>query len=425
METSMDDMILNNDTITSTGSLGVEEVFYQVELNLGRNLAGVERMEYLSEAINELDEPSRELLRRRFESFLIQMIDVNASDIDLGGQGSLGQIWFRIYNDKRPVLELGAYSLDQFNIMNLNIITHRQRQFLFSKRNLDFSYSMNYKGMNIRFRGDMYFDLDNLALNMRRINSLIYPFKELGFHPYIARALSLKHEKQGMILVTGITGSGKSTTLDSIIDANNHTVDAHIVIISSPVECVHLSNRCLIRHREVGRDVMSFKEGAIQALRQDPDIIMIGEMRDAETIMTALEITDSGHKVFSTLHTGSAIESLDRIIAECPTDEQERVRNRLADVLKIVISQKLVPTLTGKRVLAREVLLVNSSVKAAIKNNNTNEIYQMISEGAKEGMCTMEQDLRRLVVEKKISMDEAINFANNKNRMRELLEYAN
>jgi len=152
---------------------------------------------------------------------------------------------------------------------------------------------------------------------------------------------------------------------------------------------------------------------------------MIGEMRDADTIMTALEITDSGHKVFSTLHTGSAVESIDRIVAECPSEEQDRIRNRLADVLKVVISQKLVPTLDGKRILAKEVLLVNSSVKAAIKNNNTGEIYQMISEGSKEGMNTMEQDLRRLVTEKKISMDEAIDYANNKNRMRELLEYSN
>lgn len=404
--------------------LTVEEVFLSIESALSRHIVGVDRQEAIADTISELDEQDTELLRKRFESFLVKMVEAAASDIDVGGQGSLGQIWLRIYNDKRPVFDLGAYSLDQFNILNLNILTPRQRKFLFEQRNLDFSYAVEYKGKSIRFRGDMYFDLDNLALNMRRINNSIYPFKELGFQPNIARALSLKHEKQGLILVTGITGSGKSTTLDSIIDANNQSVDAHVVIISSPVECVHLSNRCLVRHREVGRDVMSFKEGAIQALRQDPDIIMIGEMRDADTIMTALEITDSGHKVFSTLHTGSAVESVDRIVGECPTDEQERVRNRLADVLKVVISQKLVPTVDGKRTLAKEVLLVNSSIKAAIKNCNTSEIYQMISEGSKEGMCTMEQDLRRLVLEKKISIDEAVNFSNNKNRMRELLEYS-
>lgn len=403
----------------------VEEIFQIIESGVGRHQVGVERLESLAGNLTELDEKDRDRLRSLFESFLIRMMEVSASDIDMGGQGSLGQIWFRIYNDKRPAHELGAYSLDQFNVLNLNILTKRQQKVLFESRNLDFSYAFEYRGESVRLRGDMYLDLDNLALNMRRINNSIWPFKNLGFHPIIAKALSLKHEKQGLILVTGITGSGKSTTLDSIIDANNQTVEAHIVIISSPVECVHLSNRCLVRHREVGRDVLSFKEGAIQALRQDPDIIMIGEMRDADTIMTALEITDSGHKVFSTLHTGSAVESIDRIVAECPTAEQERIRNRLADVLKVVISQKLVPTLEGKLILAKEVLLVNSSVRAAIKNNNTGEIYQMISEGAKEGMNTMEQDLRRLITEKKISIDEGINYANNKNRMRELLEYAN
>ncbi len=412
-------------TLSTPKERGVDEIFMEIESSLAPRLFGVERIEATASFLDELEDSDRDQLRQLFDSLLDKMMEHNASDIDLGGQGSLGQIWFRVHNNKSPVMELGAYSLDQFNILNLNILTHRQIEYLIENRNLDFSYSIDYKTENVRFRGDMYFDLDYLALNMRRINNSIFSFKHLGFHNNIARALSLKYEKQGLILVTGITGSGKSTTLDSIIDANNQSVEAHIVIIASPIECVHLSNRCIIRHREVGRDVHGFKAGAVQALRQDPDIIMIGEMRDAETIMTALEITDSGHKVFSTLHTGSAVESIDRIVAECPTEEQERIRNRLADVLKIVISQKLVPTVDGKRILAKEVLLVNASVKAAIKNNNTQEIYQMISEGNAEGMNTMEQDLRGLVVARKISAEEAINYANNKNRIKELLEYSN
>lgn len=172
----------------------------------------------------------------------------------------------------------------------------------------------------------------------------------------------------------------------------------------------------------MGRDVLSFKDGAVQALRQDPDIIMIGELRDPETILTALEITDSGHKVFSTLHTASAVESIDRIIGETPPIEQERVRNRLADTLRCVISQKLVPSLDGKRVLAKEILLGVPSVRAAIKNNNTSEIYQMISEGGELGMTTMEQDLKRLYLQKKISLENAINYSNNKRRIQQLLQ---
>ena len=273
----------------------------------------------------------------------------------------------------------------------------------------------------VRFRADAYLDLDQIALNMRAINQTIRPYKALELHPNITKIVSLAHTKEGLTLVTGITGSGKSSTLDAMIDLNNHTVDGHIVIIASPIEFVHRSDRCIVRHREVGRDVLSFKDGAIQALRQDPDIIVIGEMRDPETIMVSLEITDSGHKVFSTLHTASAVESIDRIIGEVPPVEQERVRNRLADVLRCVMSQKLIPSLDGKRVLAREVMVMTPSVRSAIKNNNTGEIYQMIQESGDQGMTTMEQDLKRLFVQKKISLESAINFSNNKKRMQQLL----
>ncbi|MDL1893292.1 hypothetical protein FBQ87_10445 [Sphingobacteriales bacterium CHB3] len=256
---------------------------------------------------------------------------------------------------------------------------------------------------------------------MRAINATVRPYKNLDFHPNVTKALSLAHSSHGLTLVTGITGSGKSSTLDSIIDANNHSVDAHIVIISSPIEYVHKPDRCIVRHREVGRDVLSFKEGAIQALRQDPDIIVIGEMRDPDTIFTALEITDSGHKVFSTLHTASAIETIDRVIGEVPPIEQERVRLRLADTLSCVLSQKLVPTLDGKLTLAKEIMLMIPSVRAAIKNNNTGEIYQMMAESADIGMITLEQDLKRLYLQRRISLETAMVNANNKRRLQQIL----
>jgi twitching motility protein PilT len=258
-------------------------------------------------------------------------------------------------------------------------------------------------------------------LNMRAINAIVRPYKNLEFHPNVTRVLSLAHTSQGLTLVTGITGSGKSTTLDSIIDANNHTVDAHVVIIASPIEYVHRPDRCIVRHREVGRDVLSFKDGAVQSLRQDPDMIVIGEMRDPETILTALEITDSGHKVFSTLHTASAVETIDRIIGEVPPIEQERVRIRLADTLSCVISQKLIPSLDSKLALAKEVMVMSPSVRAAIKNNNTGEIYQMMAESGDQGMCTLEQDMKRLYLLKKISLENAIVNANNKRRFQQIM----
>jgi len=404
-------------------SAAIQHIFETIETELHPFVQGVERQNFIYDKLQKFGDGERQYLRELLHSFLRRMIEAEASDIDFGGAGSKEKVWFRVFNNKKPVDDLGTFTLTQFNTIALNILTERQANHLFTHRNLDFSFSLKNNGIEERFRGCLYFDLDNLALNMRRINHFIWPFRDYNFHPNVIRSLSIEYEKQGMILVTGITGSGKSTTLDSIIDANNQTVNAHVVIISSPVECVHTSVKCLIRHREIGRDVMSFREGAIQALRQDPDIIMLGEMRDPETIITALEITDTGHKVFSTLHTGSAVETIDRIVAECPVTEQERVRSRLADVLKVIISQKLLPSLDGKRILAKEIMVVNASVRAAIKNNNTGEIYQMINESAREGMYTMEQDLKRLVQARKISKEEAMNFANNKKRMSELLEY--
>jgi twitching motility protein PilT len=225
----------------------------------------------------------------------------------------------------------------------------------------------------------------------------------------------------GLILVTGITGSGKSTTLDAIIDMNNRDNHGHIVIIANPIEYVHPSKLCLVRHREVGVDVLSFSHGAIEALRQDPDIIMVGEMRDPNTISTVLEITDSGHKAFTTLHTSSAIDSIHRIVAEFPPEEQDRVRNRLADVLCVIVSQKLIPSVDNRLVMTREILSVDASVQAAIRNKNIGEIYQMMVEGKRYGMCTLEQDLHELVRRGVITNKCAMNYANNKKRMSQLL----
>ncbi len=393
----------------------------QVVESIPKTAFGVERQMLIGDLISRLSQEERISLRSLLESYLLRMFEIGASDIDLGGYGSGGRIWYRIHGKKQPDKTLPEFTHDEANVLIQSILLDRQRQFLFENRNLDFSYMIIMDDTMRRFRADAYFDLDQIAMNMRAINQVVRPYKLYEFHPNLTKILSLEHTKEGMCLVTGITGSGKSSTLDAIIDANNHSVDGHIVIIASPIEYVHKSDKCIIRHREVGRDVMSFKEGAVQSLRQDPDIIMLGELRDPDTILTALEITDSGHKVFSTLHTSSAVESIDRIIGETAVNEQERVRNRLADVIRCVISQKLVPSTDGKRVLVKEVMIATPSVRAAIKNNNTGEIYQMMSESGNDGMITLEQDLKRLFLLRKITLETAINFANNKRRLQQIL----
>ncbi len=397
------------------------QILRQVASAVPPTAPGVERQMLIGDMAGKLSPAERTALRKLLDSLLVRMQKLNASDIDLGGYGTNGYVWYRVYGDKKPDKELSKFTPDEFSLLIQTALVERQRLFLYENRNLDFSYTVSQDEVNHRFRADAYFDLDHLALNMRAISTTVRPYRNLEFHPNITKTLSLAHSAQGLCLVTGITGSGKSSTLDSIIDANNHAVDAHIVIISSPVEYVHKPDRCIVRHREVGRDVLSFKEGAVQSLRQDPDIIVIGEMRDPETILTALEITDSGHKVFSTLHTASAVETIDRIIGEVPPVEQERVRLRLADTLSCVISQKLVPTLEGKLTLAKEVMITIPSVRAAIKNNNTGEIYQMMAESADIGMVTLEQDLKRLYMQKRISLETAMVNANNKRRLQQIL----
>ncbi|MDX1638272.1 MAG: ATPase, T2SS/T4P/T4SS family [Balneolaceae bacterium] len=401
----------------------IKELVAPMADQLSKTAKGVELHQQIGEIIENQPDEKRIELGNILDDFLLEMNDNEASDIDLGGPGCGGKVWYRVHGDKSPSDKVQEeLELLETDFLLHNAIMPSQRKHLLNNKNLDFSYSIDLgNSQQQRFRADMYFDLEHLALNMRKIENEIRPFKGLNLHPEIAKALSLKYYKYGLTLITGITGSGKSSTLDTIIDANNRSIDAHIVIIASPVELIHKPIRSVVRHREVGRDVASFKEGAVQALRQDPDIIVVGELRDPETIMTTLEITDSGHKTFGTLHTSSAMESIERILGEVPPNEQNRVRTRLADVLTCVISQKLVPSLDGKRVLAKEVLLVNSSVKAAIRNNNVNEIYQMLMEGSDKGMNTMEQDLKRLYDQGKISREVALNNANNKKRLKQLL----
>jgi twitching motility protein PilT len=385
---------------------------------------GEDRIRFLADQVNALLDKDRTAMRELVEALVRTMLDLGASDIDAGGPGTNGMIWYRVDGDKCPREEVGRYTEDETDALFLNLLNPNQMNSLFEEYSVDFSYQLPIDGVDgrrRRFRATLYFDCDHLGLNMRAITDQVRTMKSIGFHPLIERGLLFRHERDGLTLVTGVTGSGKSTTLDAIIDENNQDVPAHIVVIGKPIEYMHYPKKSIVRHREVGKDVRSFKEGIVQALRQDPDIVVIGEMRDPTTISAALEITDSGHKVFSTLHTSSAVESIDRIIAEYTPAEQERVRNRLADVLRCIVSQKLCPRVGGGRVLAKEVLWMTSSARAAIKNNNTGEIFQMMWEGGAQGQITMEQDLYRLMRLNQITPETAMNHANNKRRFAQLI----
>ena len=396
--------------------------YYRILNEISSEYVGMDRMRVYAEQLNALPQADRDVARALFAEYAEKMVERNASDLDLGGPGCNEQIWYRVDGFKRPEHEMGRLSMEEANVLLLTMLAPYQQQYLFQHYAHDFGYSLEVPGdIARRFRASVYMDQKQLGLSMRMLPWKPRPLRSLGFHPRIEHGFMFRYVRDGLTLFTGVTGSGKSTTLDAIVDANNDDFEGHILIIAQPIEYIHTSKKCIVRHREVGTDVDNFVEGMIQGLRQDPDIVVVGEMRNPETIETAMEMADTGHKVFSTLHTGSAMETIDRIVAEYPPDEQERIRHRLADVLRCVVSQKLLPAVSGGRILAKEVLWMTSSSRAAIKNNNTHEIYQMMWEGSDEGMITLEQDLLRLLHTGDITPDTALAYANNKRRLLQLI----
>ena len=399
--------------------------YYRLLTETPPDIDGEDRIRWFIERIDMVPKPDRDAVRYLYEELARRMVALDASDLDFGGPAANERVWYRVDGRKRASEDAGTFTLDEADLVILSQLSPAQHQRLLDRLAVDFGYSLSKEadadGTQRRFRTTVYYDNKHLALCKRLLAHQPRSLRSLGFHPIIERGFMFRHVRDGLTLFTGVTGSGKSTTLDAIVDANNDDFEGHILIVAQPLEYIHTSKRCIVRHREVGTDVKSFTDGMIQGLRQDPDIVIVGEMRDPDTITTAMEMADTGHKVFSTLHTGSAIESIDRIVAEYPSEEQDRVRYRLADVLRCIVSQKLLPAIGSGRILAKEVLWVTSAVRAAIKNGNTHEIYQMIWQGNDQGMVTLEQDLARLVQIGDITMETAMNYANNKRRFLSLV----
>ncbi|HYP72929.1 MAG TPA: type IV pilus twitching motility protein PilT, partial [Microbacterium sp.] len=260
-----------------------------------------------------------------------------------------------------------------------------------------------------RFRVNVFRQLGAVAVALRFIPDRIKSFSELGV-PQVAAELVTK--PRGLVLVTGPTGSGKSTTLASMIDVVNQTKPAHIVTVEDPVEFQHTSKRALIHQREIGSDTASFSEALRRVLRQDPDIILIGELRDPESISTALTAAETGHLVLSTLHTQSAAKSINRIVDAFPSDQQNQVRTQLGDTLRGIITQTLLPRAqNGGRVIATEVLVNTPAIANLIREGEVSQIYSMLQAGGAIGMHTLDQDLKRLVESGTISLGLAREIA--------------
>lgn len=284
-----------------------------------------------------------------------------------------------------------------------SILTEEQQKRFENERELDFSFGV--QGLS-RFRSNVFQQRGVTSIAIRQIPFDILDFKSLGLPPVVE---DLSKKQKGLVLVTGPTGSGKSTTLASIIDKINNERSSHIVTIEDPIEYIHQHKKCIINQREVKADTESFASALKHVLRQDPDIILIGEMRDLETMQAALTIAETGHLAFATLHTNSTFESINRIVDSFPPNQQMQVRAQLAFVLEGVITQLLIPHLSGKgRVLVAEVMICTPAIRACIRDDKVHQIYGLMQAGSKFGMQTMNQSLFRAYTNRQISLDEAM-----------------
>lgn len=301
-----------------------------------------------------------------------------------------------------------APTQDEAKAMILESLTAEQAEKVLNGEDLDFAL---FARNGSRLRANVYHQRNNLAASYRILNQTIPSFDELEIPPAVQKLID---EPRGLVLITGPTGSGKTTTMASMIDYINHTRNLHVMTIEDPIEYVYYHDKCMIHQREVGRDVESFAKAVRSALREDPDIIMVGEMRDYETISAAISAAETGHLVISTLHTTSAAQTIERILDAYPPHAQGQARTQLANVLRGVVTQLLIPQMQGEgMVLATEVLLNNDAIGAQIRDNKTHQIQSTIQSNMSMGMHTLETDLKRLMAGFRISRDDALAVANN------------
>ena len=293
------------------------------------------------------------------------------------------------------------------------VLSQKQRESFESELELDTSHTIPGKG---RFRVNVLLQRDSVGAVMRVIPFEIVPFDTLGMPPAVANFAELS---RGLVLVTGPTGSGKSTTLASLIDIINRTKPVHIMTVEDPIEFLHNHKQAIVNQREVGEDTRSFSAALKHVLRQDPDVILVGEMRDLETIATALTAAETGHLVFATLHTQDAPQSVDRVIDVFPSHQQSQIRVQLATSLQGVVTQQLVPVAKGKgRAVAAEVLVATPAVRNLVREGKVHQIYSAMQSGGRYGMQTMDQGLATLVKSGKITLEMALERAANPDDLR-------
>jgi twitching motility protein PilT len=348
------------------------------------------------------------------DQLLEQMVGVGASDLHVtAGTPPALRVRGQVYR----LEQYAPLSPDDSRTLLYQVLNTEQQKRFEVNRQLDFSYSL--PGV-ARFRVNVYMQRDSVGAAFRMIPNEVVTLEQLGLPQSLAE-LALK--PRGLVLVTGPTGSGKSTTLAAMIDEVNRKRSDHILTIEDPIEFTHRHKNCIVNQREIGSDATSFAEALRGALRQDPDVILVGEMRDLETIAIALTAAETGHLVLGTLHTQSASSTVDRVIDVFPAEQQEQVRIQIAGALQGVVTQALLPTADGSgRIAALEILLPDDAVRNLIRQGKVEQIYSVMQTNTARGMQTMEQSLAELVAKRTITFETAMNVTSRPDQLRGVLE---
>jgi twitching motility protein PilT len=347
----------------------------------------------------------------KLRELLEEMAKMNASDLHL----TVGAPPTVRIDGKLLALNYDRLTGEETKKLGYSMLNEKQKLKFEQNSELDFSFGVESIS---RFRCNLFMQRGNMAVVLRQIPYKIRSFEELGLPKIVATLAGLP---RGLVLVTGPTGSGKSTTLAAIIDKINRERPVHIITVEDPIEYLHRHQKALVNQREVYSDTGSFASALKYALREDPDVVLVGEMRDLETMEAALSISETGHLAFATLHTNSAADTVNRIVDAFPGNQQEQIRVSLSASLQAIMSQMLIPKVGGGRVMALEILIATPAVRALVRDDKVHQIYSMIQSGQKFGMKTMNQSLADLYESGKITLNDAMTYSYSPQELSETL----
>ncbi len=338
----------------------------------------------------------------KIEKLLEEVVRQDASDLHL----TVGvPPMLRVDGSLKAVANTNPLTSAEVEKLIFSVVDDIQKDILLKDMEVDFSFAF---GDIARFRANAYHQKGNLALALRLIPTKIRSLEELGLPKVSNQFTDLP---RGLVLVTGPTGSGKSTTLAAMVDAINKEKSLHIITVEDPIEYTHKNQKSVVEQREVHYDTRSFAAALRSVLREDPDVVLIGEMRDLETIASAITIAETGHLVLATLHTNNAAQSIDRMIDVFPPHQQQQIRVQLSNILQAIISQRLLPAIGGGRLVASEIMVATPAVRNIIREGKTHQLDAVIQTGSEEGMQTMDRDLAGLVKSGKITLENAKGYA--------------